>query len=105
MHLLRFLLLLARAPSSPRLKEEWAGDPSRAQMLEMLEPYETHAAPFIISGLQPKEPFATAIHGDLQPSNLFFKEKTDGEHTIKVRVFTLSLTFCILHEHVWLLNG
>ncbi|XP_037779976.1 uncharacterized protein LOC119576384 isoform X3 [Penaeus monodon] len=67
-----------------RLKEEWAGDPSRAQMLEMLEPYETHAAPFIISGLQPKEPFATAIHGDLQPSNLFFKEKTDGEHTIKV---------------------
>ncbi|KAG7170252.1 putative Ecdysteroid kinase-containing protein 14 [Homarus americanus] len=67
-----------------RLQEEWSGDATKTHLLEMLAPYEVNPPEFVVSGLLPQEPFATAMHGDLQPSNIFFKHTTDGQYTIKV---------------------
>ncbi|XP_069951727.1 uncharacterized protein [Cherax quadricarinatus] len=66
------------------LRQEWSGLPERAALLHLLEPYEAHAATFVIHNLIPREPFATAIHGDPQPTNIFFKYTADGCCTIKL---------------------
>nr|XP_045595682.1 uncharacterized protein LOC123756498 [Procambarus clarkii]XP_045595683.1 uncharacterized protein LOC123756498 [Procambarus clarkii]XP_045595684.1 uncharacterized protein LOC123756498 [Procambarus clarkii] len=67
-----------------RLREEWSRDASRRHLLELLEPYEAIFAEFVIASLKPEEPFATALHGDLQPSNIFFKHDAQGQLTIKL---------------------
>ncbi|XP_053655873.1 uncharacterized protein [Cherax quadricarinatus] len=67
-----------------RLHQEWEGLPERAALLSLLKPYETHATTFVVHNLLPREPFATAIHGDPQPTNILFKYTADGDCTIKL---------------------
>nr|XP_045595774.1 uncharacterized protein LOC123756568 [Procambarus clarkii] len=72
------------APNTASLRQEWSGVPERATLLRLLEPYEAHAAPLVLHHLAPREPFATAIHGDPQPTNIFFKNSTVGGCAIKL---------------------
>ncbi|XP_071526350.1 uncharacterized protein [Panulirus ornatus] len=67
-----------------RLRSEWSRDASKTHLLQQLAPYEANVPAFVFSSLLPQEPFATVMHGDLQPSNIFFKQTTQGEQTIKM---------------------
>lgn len=71
-------------PCFELVRKTWSGDPEKAEVLKALGPYEEQIIPFVVSSLMPKEPFATAIHGDLQASNTFFKETPNGELTLKL---------------------
>ncbi|KAK8734315.1 hypothetical protein OTU49_006117 [Cherax quadricarinatus] len=67
-----------------RLRQEWSGEARLSRILELLETYEAITDVFVVSSLKPLEPFATALHGDLQPSNIFFKHNSQGQLTLKL---------------------
>ncbi|XP_064107956.1 uncharacterized protein LOC135216514 [Macrobrachium nipponense] len=63
----------------PRFKQDWSQNPEKTELLNKLKVYEDILVPFVMNSLKPKEPFAAPLHGDLQSSNIFFKEDSDGE--------------------------
>lgn len=67
-----------------RVRDEWSRDENLAPLLQKLDSYEAVAPEFVVNSLEPIEPFATMIHADLQPSNLFFKISPEGGTKLKV---------------------
>ncbi|XP_066952142.1 uncharacterized protein [Macrobrachium rosenbergii] len=71
-------------PCFEQFKQGWSQDPNKAELLKKLKVYEDILVPFVVRSLRPKEPFATTLHGDLQSSNIFFREDSNGEIKIKL---------------------
>lgn len=67
-----------------RIRDEWSRDENLAPLLQKLDSYEAVAPAFVVNSLEPIEPFATMIHADLQPSNLFFRSSPDGGTELKI---------------------
>ncbi|XP_068234508.1 uncharacterized protein [Palaemon carinicauda] len=87
-----------------RLRQEWCDKPHRATLLELLMPYEQQAASLVVENLLPREPFATAIHGDVQPTNIFFKTTSDGKYNIKLIDWALARYSQGTYDLIYLLS-
>ncbi|XP_068234510.1 uncharacterized protein [Palaemon carinicauda] len=72
------------APCFEQFKKDWSQDPTKTDLLKKLQVYEDILVDFVVNNLKAKEPFATALHGDLQSSNMFFKEESNGEISLKL---------------------